>query len=81
LINIIYNIKGGIIDFSIMDKEVSSALEDLSKDKSLIPSLFKQCICEGLLQIFYNEENFKPKQVFITQNALLNKCSTNPRYR
>jgi hypothetical protein len=38
-----------------------------SKDKSPVQSLFKQCIFEGLLQIFYNknqaynEENFKPK--------------------
>jgi len=35
-----------------------------------VPSLFKQCIFEGVLQIFYsenqayNEENFKPKQRF-----------------
>jgi hypothetical protein len=35
-----------------------------------VQSLFKQCIFEGLLQIFYyenqvyNEENFKPKQRF-----------------
>jgi hypothetical protein len=42
--------------------------------QSPVPSLFKQCICEGLLRIFYNEIRliterfFNPNNVFITQN-------------
>jgi hypothetical protein len=45
-----------------------------SKDKSPVPSLFKQCICEGLLQIFCNEIRLitkrilNPNNIFIIQN-------------
>ena len=45
-----------------------------SKDKSPVPSLFKQCISEGLLRIFYYEIRLitkrilNPNNVFITQN-------------
>ena len=45
-----------------------------SKDKSPVPLVFKQCICEGLLQIFYYEIRLltkrilNPSKVFITQN-------------
>jgi hypothetical protein len=40
---------------------------------SPVPSLFKKCICEGLLQIFYNEIRLitkrilNPNNIFITQ--------------
>ena len=54
----------------IYNRLVTKSGLERSKDKSPVPSLFKQCISEGLLQIFYNEnqayneENFKPKQRF-----------------
>ena len=58
----------------IYNRLVTKSGLERSKDKSPVPSLFKQCICEGLLRFFYFEIRLitkrilNPNNIFITQN-------------
>ena len=71
LIRLIINIQQSSF---ITNSPVAKSGLQRSKDKSPVPSLFKQYICEGLLRFFYNEIRLitkrilNPNNVFITQN-------------
>ena len=62
------------VEFVYNEQAYKEIRLERSKDKSPVPSLFKQCIPEGLLHIFYYEIRLitkrilNPNSVFITQN-------------
>jgi hypothetical protein len=54
----------------IYNRLVTKSGLERSKDKSPVPSLFKQCICEGLLRFFYFEIRLITKRILNPNNIL-----------